>query len=274
VATAVSRVVTFDEALNAPSSTAATRGPVSEREVAAPSPSQATVIAERAITESEESVRNTRDHGTCKFLFALLKPLNKKREFFYLKHDGSLANGIELVTHPATLEAHRTIFPWQQIEEFYHKNNITADDTDSCGLHIHMNKSLLEEGHRIRLGYFFNSQREYMQILARRNSNEYARFKPDNTAIENMAMSGGKYEALNWTPKHTVEFRLFKGTVKHDVVLASIELVNSATQFTKDRTIESLKNNKKKAWKDFLAAIALDKTLQYLPNYMKSQGVL
>ena len=37
---------------------------------------------------------------------------NRERDFYYCKHDGSLDDGFEIVSHPATVEYHLTQLPW------------------------------------------------------------------------------------------------------------------------------------------------------------------
>lgn len=45
----------------------------------------------------------------------LLKVANELEEHLYIKHDGSLNDGLELVSHPATLDYHRNHIPWERI---------------------------------------------------------------------------------------------------------------------------------------------------------------
>ena len=42
----------------------------------------------------------------------VLNVINRRKEYAYMKTDGSLDDGLELVTHPCTLEEHCTKVPW------------------------------------------------------------------------------------------------------------------------------------------------------------------
>ena len=44
----------------------------------------------------------------------ILSIFNQTGEFGYIKSDGSLDDGLELVTHPCTLEAHMREVPWRE----------------------------------------------------------------------------------------------------------------------------------------------------------------
>ena len=46
---------------------------------------------------------------------ALLEIANREREYFYIKHDGSHNDGLELVTHPLALEVHLLQVPWDDL---------------------------------------------------------------------------------------------------------------------------------------------------------------
>ena len=45
----------------------------------------------------------------------ILDLANGKRELIYCKHDGSLNDGFEIVTHPMSLAFHQSNMPWREI---------------------------------------------------------------------------------------------------------------------------------------------------------------
>ena len=45
----------------------------------------------------------------------LLDIANAQKEHMYIKHDGSLDDGFECVTHPMTLDYHINQMPWRAI---------------------------------------------------------------------------------------------------------------------------------------------------------------
>jgi hypothetical protein len=202
----------------------------------------------------------------------LLKRYTKKEQWCYLKHDGSISNGFELVTHPANLKGHYRL-PWKELEEFYKAKGIRADDTTSCGLHIHTNKDVMDDDHQIRLAYFVNSQRDNMERVARRSASSWAKFKRANHPINTLHKSSGdKYEALNWMPPETVEFRLFKGTTSATIMLSSLEFVHACVMFTSMLKLDDLKD-RDKSWAKFIKYIS-NEEYKYLLAYFKTRGVV
>lgn len=45
----------------------------------------------------------------------LMRLANRGQELIYCKHDGSLEDGFEIVTHPMTLDFHRGKMPWAEV---------------------------------------------------------------------------------------------------------------------------------------------------------------
>lgn len=66
---------------------------------------------------------------------------NLTTDHLYLKHDGSLYNGFELVSHPMTIEYHKNKMPWSSILSRAIHMGYRSHQTDNCGLHIHINRS-------------------------------------------------------------------------------------------------------------------------------------
>jgi hypothetical protein len=60
--------------------------------------------------------------------------------WIYTKEDASLKNGVELVTHPASLEFHRD--KWSGILSHVRSHGLRAAKT--CGLHIHICKEAVD----------------------------------------------------------------------------------------------------------------------------------
>ena len=202
-----------------------------------------------------------------KLVAQIIKKFNKNK-WFYVKRDGSLINGFELVTHPATLDAHRTQIPWKELCQFYAENGIVSDTTDTCGLHIHASKNILNKEHQIRLGLFASMQKRKLEVIARRSQCHWAQFKRPDTPLERMNVneSGSKYEALNWDPPATVEFRLFKGTIEHTNMIVALEFVHAAILFTETATIELLKA-RRKCWLAFVK-FCVEKRYVTLVDYL------
>lgn len=86
---------------------------------------------------------------------------NSGRELIYCKHDGSLNDGFEIVTHPMTLDFHENNMPWAEIMEEAKKMGYLSHQADTCGLHVHVNRTTFgnteneQEAAIARVLYFF-----------------------------------------------------------------------------------------------------------------------
>ena len=161
------------------------------------------------------------------------KWLGKDEYYAYLKHDGSLSDGFEIVSHPCTLEYHMNSFPWGDICNTALNHGFKSHKTSTCGLHIHASRSnfgLTELVQDLNIAkvlilverfwddYVVNFSRRDVNRLREwaKKPNTYimpndgegtAIYKAKETACE------GRYQAVNLQNYNTVEFRLFRGTL-------------------------------------------------------------
>ena len=70
----------------------------------------------------------------------LLNAVNGEGELVYCKHDGSLDDGFEIVTHPMTLAFHQTRMPWRIILQEAIDMGYSSHQACTCGLHVHVNR--------------------------------------------------------------------------------------------------------------------------------------
>jgi hypothetical protein len=189
-------------------------------------------------------------------------------EHIYLKHDGSLSeDGFEIVTHPATLEHHMHTMPWRDIIRVARDYNYTSHDAGTCGLHIHASRSLfgatraeqdLNIAKCILLIDFWWEQ--YIVPFSRRNYNqlnEWAK-KPnayitasdseyDAICKAKQTSEYDRYKAVNLKNRHTVEFRFFRGTLRQDTIIASIQFIDTLIKYVSGVQLADLWD---KTWKD------------------------
>ena len=173
-------------------------------------------------------------------------------DYIYLKHDGSLSSdGIEIVGHPATLEHHMKSFPWDNIISAARDYGYTSHDAGTCGLHIHASRTLFGERPTeqdlniakiiLLIDFWFE---QYIVPFSRRNYdqlNDWAK-KPnayimasdsEHDAICKAKQSGesDRYKAVNLKNRHTVEFRFFRGTLRRETILASIQFIDTLIKY-------------------------------------------
>ena len=73
--------------------------------------------------------------------------------------------------------------------------------------------------------------------------------------------NNGRYAAVNLCNYQTIEFRLFRGTLKYNTFIAAIELVNKICDTAMYNTDESLART---SWSDFVSGITETELIRYL----------
>jgi uncharacterized protein YukE len=147
----------------------------------------------------------------------------------FFENDGSLSNGFEIVTQPMSLPAHHEM--WQFLRNKDAVRYLLSHNTRTCGLHVHVNKDNLTQIQIAKIVTFVNDpQNESMiRAIARRYAEGYCKIKQKDLASAHQ--STDRYEAINVTPRHTIEFRIFKGSLKYESVIAAVEFCNALTDF-------------------------------------------
>lgn len=200
---------------------------------------------------------------------------NNSAEHIYIKSDGSLNDGMEIVTHPMTLDYHLNGFCWKDVMHECVRLGYRSHQTSTCGLHIHVNRDSLgktsDEQEEVvsRILYFVEHHWNEMLKFSRRS--EYAmnrwasRYGYENNpkAILDKAKKGnkGRYSAVNLCNYHTVEFRMFRGTLKYNTLTAALQMVHricDAAVSMSDYEISKL------SWSDFVSEITEPELIQYL----------
>lgn len=145
-----------------------------------------------------------------------------------MKHDGSLDHGIEIVTKPLTKEKQYLL--WEKFLTQRPKG-LTSWDSSRCGLHIHVSRTGLTEETIAKAVCFCNSygNKKFVYVLSGRKDNNYAKYKAK--AIETAGRAGERHEAINLCNQNTIEFRMFKGTLKKESVFKNIEFCDAILEF-------------------------------------------
>lgn len=206
----------------------------------------------------------------------------------YCKSDGSIDYGFEIVTHPCTMAYHKKQMKWDDMLAKLIKAKCKSHDTNTCGLHIHVSKKALSHIEAIRLGIFVNLNCENFETLARRTQSHYSKFKfikkgresNKQTSKEkgeylNVINNSDRYEALNYQNHSTIEFRLYKGTLKYHTLISTIELTHAVCYFVKqvDSTLNLV--DKENGWKLFMDFVKKNcKTYPNLIEYLQAKELL
>ena len=178
---------------------------------------------------------------------AQIMPLMNREEkgeiFAYCSHDGSIDNGFEIITQPATMEYHNSIKDvYNRTIQKLKSMGYVSHETSTCGLHVHINRNFfppdLEPKALRNLVIMFNRFWNELCVYARRpewRSARYARHLPvESFEIDEYLHRANKsgqhswhYYALNIANQDTIEFRMFRGTLNVDTILATLQLVNN-----------------------------------------------
>ena len=181
----------------------------------------------------------------------------------YIMHDGSLRNedgevdGLEITTHPCTLEYHKSL-NYKKVFKWLLDNDYRSHDTSTCGLHVHVSRNYL--GNTItkqylniaKLLYVVEKHWKNISMIARRGNNTYSRNYSTGTAIDMFKLlsyarededSLYKYRAINLTHPHTVELRMFKGTLNYNTFMATLEFVRNLVNFSKESSLDKIENS-------------------------------
>ena len=208
----------------------------------------------------------------------LLDIANIKNERIYCKHDGSIANGFEIVSHPMSIDYHINNMDWLEIFEKAVEMEYRSHNTSTCGLHIHCNRSAFGKDYEQqeqaigRVVFFVEKHWNELVRFSRRtmdNLNHWAaRYATISSTTEETYSKAkdkrmGRYTAINLTNYNTIEFRLFRGTLRYKTFIATLQLVdeicNCAINMT-DKEIEDM------CWLGFVQRIYTEKAelIEYL----------
>lgn len=173
----------------------------------------------------------------------------------YLKSDGSLSYGFEIVTHPHSLKEYHSL-DWSWLNKLK-TMGYRSWDASSCGIHVHVGLSaFVNENHQIRFTKFiYDNERQVKRIAGRASS--YATFNDKGKAISKIKRKGfdtNRYSAVNVQNEHTLEVRVFKGSLRKERVLSAIEFVHAVTEYT--RALEIVPKLKPFSWVRFVAYVA------------------
>lgn len=213
--------------------------------------------------------------------------------------DGSLDDGFEIISGYTGLDVHEKT--WKALSRA--TDGLESHDTDTCGLHVHVDKAGMTPLHMAKLCTFIHAKenQRLLTTISRRyqgsTGSGYAKFyqgtdwvhraadaalyeykahrmsrrKGDKFNYGRFANSefwGERYAALNFNNAHTVEFRMFRGTLKFESIMACLEFAFASWHFTKETPMKKLTTE---AFMDFICRADNRKDTKYLRAYLKAK---
>ncbi|MGW4369157.1 hypothetical protein ACWEKT_26280 [Nocardia takedensis] len=177
-------------------------------------------------------------------------------ELGYLKEDGSISHGFEMVTHPMSWDYARTRFPWQLLN----KLRLLGCRTDeSVGIHVHVSRAGFDSpAHIYRWLKFVYRNESPITVLARRENSEWARFteqaRSDAREYAKGSRAGrGRYHAINVYPAHTFEMRMFASSLRPRQVKAALGFAAASVEYTRTLTAAQVARSRGWEWSAFCA---------------------
>jgi hypothetical protein len=191
----------------------------------------------------------------------------------YLKHDGSLNNGFEIVTHPMSHDFFKNEAGdfFAVIEGLRTQQGIRVKswDTRTCGLHIHISRTGFNGGaHMHRFLNLVYSNPDFYSTLAGRTSDQWAKFSDiyrrdyvrndDGTIMRDEWDCGivktvrqfkhklgnnhnsDRYSAVNTNNAATLEMRIFRGSVNGDTIKSQLDLAHASVEYTRNLTVQDV----------------------------------
>jgi hypothetical protein len=186
-------------------------------------------------------------------------------ERVYCKHDGSLDDGFEIVSHPHSIAEIQNL-NWNFLRTLRNRG-FRSWDTNTCGLHVHVSRTAFrnngkrDEAHELRFQKLIYDNSAQVCAIAGRTSS-YARFMDKGNLVPKVkyGQSADRYEAINIQNDHTLEIRVFKGSLKKERILSAVEFIHSAIEYTRNMKINP--RDKQFSWIRFMAYV-LDNQTKY-----------
>ena len=188
------------------------------------------------------------------------------KKYFWCKGDGSLTNGFEICSHPMTFEAWRELDLKAAI--FTHRGDIKSYYTNTCGIHIHMNRSAFSDLHVLKFMTFIHEYKKMTHFIAQRRKwseyNNYCKFEEGLVRKSQRRMAqdvrskkrriiegtnvtkyctistGDKYVPVNIQHRDSIEVRVFKGNLREVSFRKNIEYLDALYYWTKNTPLNKL----------------------------------
>ena len=176
-------------------------------------------------------------------------------DIVYIKEDGSLENGFEIVSHPMTLGFAMEHFAWDGISGLI-KRGCKSWDAGTCGLHVHLSRSAFrDEKHLFKFFKLLLDNAPDVKRFAGRDSERWANFDKNyffnawndydvdgnwvtrtSTSLmkhaKNESRNDTRYCAVNLQNRHTVELRFFKPSLNPKTVQSALQFCDAVFNYT------------------------------------------
>ncbi len=201
----------------------------------------------------------------------------------YQMRDGSLdSSGIECITQPMT-KLYWDAFDFEGWMTALSNAGACSHDTDDCGLHVHLSRTWLGTDNQdeqavlvARMRQFIADNQPQVEQFARREANRWCEYsktfvkcdKEKFTSAERKDLhkkkgySGDRYQSVNNENRDTIEFRIFRGTLRANTYRASVEFCLRMVDYI------ATHEDGTETWQEFITYKPLPVSME---NYMKER---
>lgn len=200
------------------------------------------------------------------------------QRLIYCKHDGSIGNGIELVSHPRTLKwimAHKENFVslFEKLKEDF------MNESNRCGLHIHCDRAFMNEPPYVgaKMALLVSRFWNIFKPISRRKGNSLRWCSKVNfydttkNGVIKKAHEGSRYVAVNTRPAETVEIRLWKSTLDVNMFLATLDLTQAIVKVAKRYSVNTIQ---RMSFSRILDEISYKENKDFLLQFLKKKHLL
>lgn len=148
-----------------------------------------------------------------------------------MKSDGSIRNGFEVVTCPATLEIHLEVF-----KRFFENRPLELTIASNVGMHVHVSRAPLSVLTVGKMTEFMNrpDNVKFITHIAGRSPNTYCQQdRSRSLSFPLVYKTGERYNTLNLNNKDTVEFRIFSTPLTYEDFAHKVQFCQALTDYSK-----------------------------------------
>lgn len=165
---------------------------------------------------------------------------DKFSNYVYMKYDGSLSEGgVEIVSHPMTLEYHRDTMQWEKLFDI--ARNSGLESREGAGFHIHVSNGSFKDVVKTQanLVRMFNkfweeivdfSGRDYWELDDWAGKPYIADLYANDNDIVSAIEEEGRYTAVNLQNASTTEIRVMASVDTFRDFMARLDFVDNAVE--------------------------------------------
>ena len=164
-------------------------------------------------------------------------------DFVYMKGDGSLNCGYEIVTYPFSFNYYQEAIDFgflKQLQELGYR----SWTPETCGFHIHIARAGFESaGHIWKFANLILQNPRAWQKLAGRSGSRWASYsETDNPVMKVLKCESEpmRYVAVNMTNPDTIEVRIFRGSLNETRIRSAIESIYCAMEYTRNLSVHDI----------------------------------